>query len=118
MVGVVVVVGVVAAAPGAVLVPVLLPGAAPAPRVEVVAGVVAVPGLTAPGVLAAPGAADAPATLRTVVSVAGAGPEPRASFTSAAAKTATQIAASTSSSSRGGCQRGVAATRVRAAAPQ
>ncbi len=106
------------AAPGAV--DVLAPGVAP---LDVVVGAVAVVGVVA-GVVAA-GAVAAGTTGvvvagSAIVVVAGAGEELEspASLTSAAASTPSAITAITAMTAIGAFQLGVAASRVRAAAPQ
>ncbi len=85
------------------------PGGVPAAPVVAGGAVVAV----VVGVLVAPTGA---VTVR--VTGAGAGPESPASFTSAAARTASARAATTATATIGAFQPGAAARRVRAAAPQ
>ena len=102
--------------PGVVAPGVVVPGVV-APGV-VVPGVVA-PGVVVPGVVV-PGVV-VPAALGaviTVVAAGGAGPGPRASFTSAAARTPSSSAATTIATASGAFQLGVADRRVWAAAPQ
>jgi hypothetical protein len=98
-----------------------------APGVEVVGvppafGVVAAPPGRVLGVVAAPGTAvvgvAAAGRVTVVVAVAEDDLDPPASFTSAAASTAAARAATTAIVAIGAFQLGVAARRVRAAAPQ
>jgi hypothetical protein len=103
------VVGVVALGVEVVGVPVAL-GVEVAPGV-VVAGVVPTPGTAVVGVLAA-------GVVTVVVARADEELDPPASFTSAAARTASASAATTAIVAIGAFQLGVAASRVRAAAPQ
>ena len=73
-----------------------------------------VPGVVVPGAVV-PAAAGAVIVL---VTVGGAGPGPRASFTRAAARTPSSSAATTIATARGAFQFGVADSLVWAAAPQ
>ena len=103
--------------PGVVVPGVVVPGVV-VPGV-VVPGVV-VPGVVAPGVVV-PGVVPVPAAAGAVivrVTGGGAGPEPRASLTSAAASTPRSSAAMTIAAATGAFQLGVADRRVCAAAPQ
>ncbi len=77
------------------------------------------PGVVAPGVAVVGGVMGvAAAGVVTVVVTGGLEPDPSASLTSAAARTPSASAAMTASEAIGAFQLGVAASRVRAAAPQ
>ncbi len=89
-----------------------------APAVGVVAVVAGVLGTALVGGAVVVGAAAVGARVTVVVPVAVAGPLSPASFTSAAASTPSASAATTAIAATGPFQFGVAASRVRAAAPQ
>jgi hypothetical protein len=113
VVGVVPVVCVVPVVPVVPVAPGVLAGGVEAPGV-VVPGVV-VAGVVVPGLVVVPAAAGA---VIVFVTAGGAGPGPRASFTSEAARTPKSSAPITIAAATGAFQLGVADRRVCAAAPQ